>query len=912
MNIVGESFPQSIIDQINIRQRKKGALNRDAELLTWMNSNTGWVRMVSSVDVDPSRYTFENAPLKDNQLTGTALARQYILFGGISKGLGRDGLRYGVATDGSTLNNSAYGLGGLEFGIQPMPGITSFNIKTENRGSLKTATIGIKAYNRTQFDIINTLYLSLGYSILIEWGNAMYYENDATKPLVKDNQYSLTEEFLNGKYKWDGILPQIAEKRLKSNGNYDAALGKVVNFSWTVNRDLSYNIILTVRTIGDVIESLKVNTLSGNVKLTNTPSKATSTSPTVEDPIANFANSSDIGALLYNIQTELKKLKSDSRGESWLYDTNTKITQAIRQTYIGNKDKDQYFIRLGYFLEILQNSVIPDVVNGNSKTKYIKFDTNIETNIISLCSRQLSADPSICLFNTSYSKKTVEFIPKAEQFKVYSKTAKCFYGKFMNVYFNMNYIISSLKSLTDTNGEVVLIDFLKTLSAGFCTATGNYNNIEPTVNEENNTIVFIDDTPLPKALRNELIKQFNPTASSADAYFILYGFNQTSDGNLAGIVRDLNLTTTTSPNFGYIITIGAQANGYVTGQDSTALSTMNRGLKDRIKQEIVDPTGSISPTEPVKSLEEQYANAIKAFDKFITTIGSVSGSVPKWDQNAIDEFKNVNRSLIAYEQYSTTRNAQLSSSISSPNYPSSPTIGFLPFGLTLTIDGLSGMKVYQKFTIDSSFLPSNYPESLEFIIKGVNHEVKDNQWITTIESFAIPKNPFGTQDTPITSNGRVQGPTPVSRGNFYKGQNVTNLSVTTNFLNQVLRGIGITNPNPSQTKFMLIWAQSEGSKAAWNPLNTTLKTQGSKTYNNDGVQNFPSQIIGIKATTDTLNESRYNNVRASIKNIKTDNDINKTINAVQNSPWGTKFPSPNYLNYKNITNFVYSDPIINK
>ena len=65
-NIVGEGFPKEIINQINLRQQKKGAYVRDNQNLTWMNSNTGWVKMVSSVNVTPERFTFVNSPFGGN------------------------------------------------------------------------------------------------------------------------------------------------------------------------------------------------------------------------------------------------------------------------------------------------------------------------------------------------------------------------------------------------------------------------------------------------------------------------------------------------------------------------------------------------------------------------------------------------------------------------------------------------------------------------------------------------------------------------------------------------------------------------------------------------------------------------------------------------------------------------------
>jgi len=68
------------------------------------------------------------------------------------------------------------------------------------------------------------------------------------------------------------------------------------------------------------------------------------------------------------------------------------------------------------------------------------------------------------------------------------------------------------------------------------------------------------------------------------------------------------------------------------------------------------------------------------------------------------------------------------------------------------MDGLSGMKIYQTFIIDSKFLPLNYPEKLQFLIKGVSHTIDKNSWTTQIESFSIPKDitSDSSQDTSET------------------------------------------------------------------------------------------------------------------------------------------------------------------
>jgi hypothetical protein len=140
-NIVGEGFPKKIVDQINTRQNKKGIINRNPggnpTLLTWQNSNTGWVKVVSSIDLTDERINTFPA-FKPAYLGGSSLAKKYVLFGGVTDflGNGRINAREGIARANEVHSTHAYGIGGLEFGLQPMPGITSYSIKTETRGSL--------------------------------------------------------------------------------------------------------------------------------------------------------------------------------------------------------------------------------------------------------------------------------------------------------------------------------------------------------------------------------------------------------------------------------------------------------------------------------------------------------------------------------------------------------------------------------------------------------------------------------------------------------------------------------------------------------------------------------------------------------------------------------------------------------
>jgi hypothetical protein len=55
------------------------------------------------------------------------------------------------------------------------------------------------------------------------------------------------------------------------------------------------------------------------------------------------------------------------------------------------------------------------------------------------------------------------------------------------------------------------------------------------------------------------------------------------------------------------------------------------------------------------------------------------------------------------------------------------------------MDGISGIKIYNKLEVNSKFLPTKYGDTLNFIITGVNHSLKDNDWETNLETIVMPK-----------------------------------------------------------------------------------------------------------------------------------------------------------------------------
>ena len=282
-NIIAEPLLKYVVSQIKARQKAHGSgvvgNTRTPEYLAYLNSSTSWVKLASGVDISKERLKSEG--ISDN-FSGTTLAKNRVLFGGTSRVNSGKLIQRGTSTNSAQNNITDYYTGtynvnqnqnntSLEFGPVPMPGIVSVDVKSKNRGSIEEANIKIKAYTREQFDFINLLYLRLGYTVLLEWGNGTYLDSTGK---IQQMGYTLIEDSSEGffsntfkKSSYKGLLKKIERFRSRHEGNYDGMMAKVKNFSWKFSEDGSYDIDISLIGLGDVMESLKVNITPSNALL---------------------------------------------------------------------------------------------------------------------------------------------------------------------------------------------------------------------------------------------------------------------------------------------------------------------------------------------------------------------------------------------------------------------------------------------------------------------------------------------------------------------------------------------------------------------------------------------------------------------------------------------------------------------
>jgi hypothetical protein len=201
------------------------------------------------------------------------------------------------------------------------------------------------------------------------------------------------------------------------------------------------------------------------------------------------------------------------------------------------------------------------------------------------------------LFNTALTKSDI--LPNATDY-AFPIDKVGTYGKLMNVYISYDYLFGLLDNNKNVgSSKVSLISFLQQIGQTISGALGGINSIVPVIDEDTNTVRFIDQNLLYK--KDEVINYFNGLEANKvplllkkiptqKGVFDLFGYNPlgSAGSGSAGFIKDFTLKTELTPQFASMITIGAAARSRVVGEDATALSRLNKGLTTSLFEEIND------------------------------------------------------------------------------------------------------------------------------------------------------------------------------------------------------------------------------------------------------------------------------------------------------------------------------------
>jgi len=892
-NIVGKNHLPYVQNQIKVRQKILGKQDKSNSDIVWANGRTSWVRLVSSVDIDGGEvprydketgenfvvFSFEGALFRERYLglatenyAGNRLASELPLHGGAEL---NGTQRFGIASSTSTLpgiQNStkdgpaSYGLGGTEFGLVPMPGVTSFSTKDYNNGTFRKAFITIRANNKVQFQYIETLYMRLGYNMLIEWGNSTYPKTESNYSSQGDiASLSLKDDFLNGKdVGLDYFYTKINQNRAKSFANYDGFVGQVTNFKWSFEKDGTYNITLDLVSVGTVIDSLKISNPLSNISLLGERFKELSeeeqkevidkSRPTAletylevvsnyglvtldqdvqqgqdqtsvdvidiipEDIITNELNRPEnqltdeerqafLDSLPQNVEeepveepvetpanssttTEPKALPNNQTYKSNLSEGDKKILGGYESTtYVGCRvgfgigteinsgpSKTVSYIRFGELLNFINKRLL--IYSPTTDKPLIAIDINEELYCYSN-GWQFPSDPlkMIIRFEQNFGNNAVNNINLLPELPKFHDTVEGVQvGRLMNLYISTEYLGELIRSNLDIKNDLKLYPFLRDIIDTANRLLGQRNKLSLRVVEKTFTENVIEETPIPandpnatvnnpqtlvevafvsKSVTKQVIEIYdevqpygreklfdNPVANPP---VNVYGFNKAlNEGNF---VTDYSFTTSLTNEYNAMITIGAQAAGRAIGMDATVFSNWNTGLVDRIVPRKLDYDevilDAVTDRVDFRKLASEYksllSQLIRTTEYQVPTSkggGSLIYTLPN-----INVIKESNKSSFAtnFNNIQTEFFNKGLSYVALTENIQTPFVGFLPVDFTVTLDGISGVRIFDKLTVNTDFLPPNYEKTLDFIIMAVDHNIQNNKWYTTLRTLGLPK-----------------------------------------------------------------------------------------------------------------------------------------------------------------------------
>lgn len=255
MSIFRDSFDPIIRAQL--LARGEAIKERTPEGVQFFNGRNAWTKLTSGVDVNGSTLAIENV------LFGGRIGKSRELQAGLKSVIAESNSSYGQ--NQGAYSNENLGINGeavkLQTGIRPMPGITSVEVQSKSAyGSVRVATVNFVCHDIKQLEILELLYMRPGFLCLIEWGWAPYLTNEGKLSSELDFYRDIWQKNDNKKpITLQSRFAVLYNKAKEYYGNYDALLGYIKNYEWSARMDGSFDCRTEIISVGEIIESLKVN-----------------------------------------------------------------------------------------------------------------------------------------------------------------------------------------------------------------------------------------------------------------------------------------------------------------------------------------------------------------------------------------------------------------------------------------------------------------------------------------------------------------------------------------------------------------------------------------------------------------------------------------------------------------------------
>jgi hypothetical protein len=757
MSIFKDTFKQGVQNQLKSRQ--EAIFERTPDAIQYFNSRNAWIRMTSAVDVGTEGNTSAKRHVLQGGIRNNTAANKFDLISGIGYTAAN---AYSVITpDGQP----------HRLGIRPMPGITSLEIKSKSAyGSLREATVNFQCWDIKQLEELELLYMRPGYSALIEWGWAPYLDNNKK---LKNNVSPYNSVLYGGKSK-ETIWKELFEKA-SSDGNYDALYGFIKNYNWSARVDGGYDCTVSIISMGEVLESLKINYVPLDSKLSSEgvfgtakdfTEKSESNASFWSHPISSWwapegnvkkSYSQNIIAgicnELYLILKENEKIE-DTTEKQWKGWTFFRFDVDLSNSPNTDSDFDdatQIYILLKDFIDILNKHVILHDQNGKPipEVSVNEGDHMTGADKPLLClghPLQLSVDPSICLIkndawlnpsNLGFEEGTFDDFDTLYNILNGLKTnywynddyTKQQLGITGNIYVNLGYIYSLVtnKNLEAQDkkekNDIILFDFLKNMMSGINSSIGSVATFE----------IFSD--PIDSVARIIDVNYTDATDRNK-AYEDTFQFEIQ---NTKSVIRDYKLESQIFPEQSSIIAIGAQANGGALGADVNTLIDFNQNLIDRIIPRKDSPYNINNKSEEDR-LKEQVKNLKENIKVIIEYINEID---PNWynlfgsgnfDTNDASKYSNALKDMITFYKTFVVNDIK--------------NRAIIPTKLSFKMDGIGGLVIGNLFRIPDEILPKGYkrnpnktsdpgPSKIAYIVTGIGHSLDGNDWTTNIEAQFI-------------------------------------------------------------------------------------------------------------------------------------------------------------------------------